>query len=261
MLAHFRVMILAAMMPATMAALVLACSTAPLRAQQVLGVDVEPHAGTYLVLKDANVRARPETRSKRVGRLKAGEQVEAMGRVKGPWIAVRVGDKPLGFVYGPIMMPLVDGTLSGPLKGTTANGTCQYTLEFLGKTGGDKQRFEFADYGVEWSCTREEAKLAFHTPLFLTEGPHQGTQKPVHQITVDLLDLEGGLEEVFSVHFLWDRDKNQVRYDSATIKKFAHAASPKPAEAKNLAAALKAALHLVPMVWTPSVWNALAKKN
>lgn len=241
--------------------LMVSVSIVPVRAEQVLGVEVETHMGTYLVLKDANVRAGPQTRSKRVGRLKAGELVEAVGRVKGPWIAVRVGDKVLGFVYGPIMMPLVDGTLSEPLKGATANGTCQYVLEFQGKTGGEKQRFEFADYNVEWTCMRDGAKIVFHTPLFFTEGPHQGTQKPVHQITVDLLDLEGGLEEVFSVHFLWDRDKKQVRYDSASVKKFIRAAPPKPMSVENLKQALKAALHLVPMVWTSGVWKALAKKS
>ena len=80
---------------------------APLRAQEIEGVDIEPHSGTYLVLKDANVRARPETRSKKIGRFDAGDKVEATGRVKGPWLAVMTNDKTLGFVYGPILMPII----------------------------------------------------------------------------------------------------------------------------------------------------------
>jgi len=232
----------------------------PLRAQDIEGVKVEPHSGTYLVLKDANVRAKPETRSKKVGRLDAGERIEARGRVKGPWLLVESDAKTLGFVYGPILMPVIDGTLADPLKGATADGECNYVLEFLGKTGADHQRFEFADYSAEWRCERDGAPFRFHTPMFLTEGPHQGTENPVHQITVDLLDLVGGLEEVFSVHLLWDRDKKSLRYDSTTVKKFVHAAAPEPVPADDLSAALTAALRLAADVWTPAVWTALAKR-
>jgi len=233
---------------------------APLWAQEIEGVEIEPLSGTYVVLKDANVRARPETRSKKIGRFDAGEKVEARGRVKGPWLAVMIDDKTLGFVYGPILMPVIDGTLADPLKGGSADGTCNYVLEFQGKTGADHQRFEFADYSAEWRCEKDGASLRFHTPMFLTEGPHQGTEKPVHQITVDLLDLVGGLEEVFSLHFLWDRDKKNVRYDSTTVKKFVHSQAPEPVPVEDLSAALMAALRLAAEVWTPAVWTALAKR-
>ena len=233
------------------------------KATKVLGVVVKPHAGTYLVLKDANVRAKPETRSKRVGRLKAGKKVEAVGRVKGPWLAVQSKDKVLGFVYGPILMPLIDGALAAPIKGrliVAAVADCRYTLEFLGKSKGEEQRFSFADYEVEWRCKRGGNPLLFNTPVFLTEGPYQGTQKPVHQITIDLLELEGGLEEVFSVHTLWDRAKRQLRFDQVSIKKFARAKPPPAASAGNLSDALKRALAMALTTWAPSVWAALAKK-
>ena len=227
------------------------------------GTQVIPHTGVYLVLTDVNVRAKPMTKSKRVGRLKKGVRVDAVGRMKGPWLAVRGAGKLAGFVYTPTLMPLIDGLLSDPIKGTVGvgeAGTCAYVIEFLGKTKAENQRFEFADYGVEWDCRREGKRLRFHTPMFLTEGPHQGTQKPVHQITVDLLELEGGLEQIFSIHLLWDRIKTELKFDSVTMKKFARTKRPKPETAGKLRDALTGAVHMVTRVWNPAVWAAIAKK-
>ena len=51
---------------------------------KMLGVSIKSLSGSYLVLKDVNVRAKPATGSKRIGRFKSGERVEAIGRVKGP---------------------------------------------------------------------------------------------------------------------------------------------------------------------------------
>jgi len=230
----------------------------------VMGVPVEPIDGIYLVLKDVNVRAAPETKSKRVARLDAGTKVEAVGSVKGPWLAVRLDGKVLGFVYAPILMPMIDGTLSDPVSGTVAVhgvGQCEYTVEFVGKSEAGDQRFEFADYGVEWRCRSAASGLAFHTPMFLSEGPYQGTRKAVHQITVDVLELAGSLEEVFSTHLLWERNKGEVMFDSTTIKKFAHAKPPDALKAETLSDALKAAVETTAHVWTDSVWSALAKKH
>jgi hypothetical protein len=97
--------------------------------------------------------------------------------------------------------------------------------------------------------------------MFITEGPYQGRQKPVHQITVDILELEGGLEEVFSTHLLWDRSKGEISFDSVNIKKFAHAQPPKAKAASNVSQALRIALELVTSAWASGVWQALAKKS
>ena len=68
-----------------------------------MGVPIEPAAGTYEVVKDANVRARPETKSRRLGGLRQGTKIEAVGKAKGSWVAVRQGGKDLGFVYLPLL--------------------------------------------------------------------------------------------------------------------------------------------------------------
>ncbi len=232
---------------------------------KVLGVKVEPIDGQYLVLKDVNVRAKPENGAKRVGRLSSGDKVEAVGRVKGPWLAVRAQGKMLGFVYAGILMPLIDGGLSDPVSGevnVAVMGSCGYSIEFIGKSEAEPQRFEFADYGVEWRCKKTgagAAEISFHTPMFLSEGPFQGTRSPVHQITVDVLELSGSLEEVFSTHLLWDRDAGVLKFDSATVKKFVRTKPPEPQSAKSLAGALKKAVETAAAVWTDAVWAALAK--
>lgn len=242
-----------------------AAQTAPIEAKTIefRGVSVIPHTGVYLVLTDVNVRAKPMTKSKRVGRLKKGERIDAVGRIKGPWLAVRGSGELSGFVYSPTLMPLIDGLLSEPIKGAVgvgAAGACMYVIEFLGKTKAVTQRFEFADYDVLWDCRRVGKRLKFRTPMFLTEGPHQGTQKPVHQITIDLLELEGGVEQIFSTHLLWDRLENQLKYDSVTMKKFIRAKAPKPATADDLRSALIGAVEMATRAWNPAVWAAIAKK-
>lgn len=231
---------------------------------KVLGVTVKPFKGNYVVLKDVNVRAKPLTRSKRVGRLKAGRRVKAVGRVKGPWLAVRATDNILGFVFKPILMPVIDGALSKAIKGEIIIGSgwiCNYTIEYLGKTEAKDLPFEFADFEVSWQCKDNGKPLNFFTPMFLSEGPYQGTRRPVHQITVDILELESGLEEVFSTHLLWDREKGNVRFDSVNNKKLVLVQKSKALSADNMAAALNRALQLAASSWRQEVWSALTRKS
>lgn len=68
-----------------------------------MGTRVESMSGTYEVVTDANVRAGPETASRRVGGLRQGTQVEAVGKAQGAWIAVRRAGRDLGFVYEPLL--------------------------------------------------------------------------------------------------------------------------------------------------------------
>jgi len=251
----------------------------PLSAQtpqaMFLGIPVKPVKGVYLVLKDVNVRAKPATRGRRLGRVEKGTRVEAVGRgLKGPWLAIRsipdsatkTGGKDLGFVYEPIMMPIIDGTLNKDLTGRLPVGRgpgCGYVISFEDKSEALGMLFKFADYSVQWTCTSGGRDVRFATPMFITEGPHVGTRNPIHQITVDIPNLENGHgpEDVFSTHMLWDRGKGRVRFDSANIEKLVRIktkAKTKPeATATELPAALRAALQLAHDVWTGAVWRVL----
>ena len=184
--------------------------------------------------------------------------------MKGPWLAVRADDKTLGFVFEPILMPVIDGALDRALKGKIVIGSgraCNYTIEFLGKTEAKGLPFEFSDFEVSWQCKKKGKPLKFYTPMFLSEGPHQGTQNPVHQITIDILELESGLEEVFSTHLLWDRKKGNVRFDSVNLKKLKPVQNLEALSAENMAAAFNSALQLAASSWRQEVWSALTRKS
>ena len=58
-----------------------------------------------MAVKNANVRAEPTVRSAKVATLKRGAQVHVAGKVKGRnWYLVERGDKPLGYVFGELLM-------------------------------------------------------------------------------------------------------------------------------------------------------------
>jgi hypothetical protein len=61
---------------------------------------------TYLAVKNANVRDQPSVRAAKVAMLPQGAEVHVAGRVIGMnWYLVERDDKPLGYVYGELLMP------------------------------------------------------------------------------------------------------------------------------------------------------------
>ena len=241
-----------------------AAKKAPVDGVPFLETTVKPLNGTYLVMKPANVRARPLTKGKRIGRLDAGDQVRVIGRAKGPWLAVQGDDgQDLGFVYELTLMPVVDGALDEDVSGELRNAgrVCQYKIHFDSKSPAQGQPFEFADYEVRWQCAAGVDKGTFTTPMFLTEGPYQGTRKPTHQITVDILELNAGVEEVFSTHVLWDRETNRVTFDSVSVKRFGRAPATASMPATDVPSALQATLMIVHGAWNTGVWRELMSRG
>ena len=249
-------------------------ATAPTLAQTVelrtktisfLKTQVYPVDGMYLVLKDANVRNSPATKGRRVGRRSRGERVHVVGRAKGPWLAIRGGDgKDVGFIYRSTLMPVIDGALETTIEGRLPVSTarqCRYELRFEGKTPAEGQAFEFADYGIKWTCEISGQQVTFYTPMFLTEGPYRGTSKRDHQITIDIIDLSDNIENVLSTHTLWDRDKAVVRFDSVTVKKFAGKPKVPETSAGTLSEALQAAVRIAASTWNDALWTAIADRQ
>lgn len=65
-----------------------------------------PLDAPYTVVRNANVRARPDIRSERTDKLAAGEKITALAKVDGlDWYLVARGDRRLGYVFGPLMKP------------------------------------------------------------------------------------------------------------------------------------------------------------
>ncbi|WP_316978320.1 SH3 domain-containing protein [Shumkonia mesophila] len=66
---------------------------------EFMGVAVEPLSGIYVVVKDVNVRSAPASDADKVAQAGVGTELEAAGKVKGGWVAVRRGGRDLGFVF------------------------------------------------------------------------------------------------------------------------------------------------------------------
>ena len=259
----------AAFRAAALVFLVLAAGSAvsPVRAAEektvtFLGVKVTPHEGEYVVLKDVNVRAKPKTKSKKIGSLKAGRRVQVVAKAPGAWMAVRDGTKDLGFVYAPMLMPLIDGALAEDLTGKASvkgGAACAYRIRFEGKSQVEGQVFEIADYDVMWDCRVGKRKVRFRTPMFITEAPYQLGSKRIYQITVDVLDLYGGYDDILSTIILYDMDKNQVTFDGVSIKKYGQTPEEKTIKAGTVSEALTGAVRIALSAWNKSAWKDLIK--
>lgn len=226
-----------------------------------LGQSVTPRMGTYVVTKDLNVRAEPDTNGKKVASFREGDRLTVVGKAKGSWLAVRMDGKDLGFVYGPVLMPLVDAVVKEPLVGKVAlrGGSCSYRAVFEGESPIEGQMFNSVDYRATLECQREGKSFAFEMPLFITEGPYNGGVKSVHQIGMDVLELAQEYERVFSTNLLYDAEKGEVRLDSVSVDKYQTAGKVSAIPAEDVASALRAAINLAAQTWSPVFWADLAK--
>ena len=259
--------------PVAAAVLLVALTAGPALAQEkktppkpmiFMGVKVKPLQGQFLVLRDVNIRARPKTKSKKIGSFKAGKRINVVARAAGAWVAVREGGKDLGFVYDQVLLPLIDGTLEKDLEGKASvkgGASCQYRIRFEGKSQVEGQVFEIADYDVYWDCLDGKRKVKFRTPMFITEAPYQLGTKRIFQISIDVLDIEGGYDDIFSTTLLYDKDKNRVVFDSVSIKKFGRIPATKEIPAKTVPQALRAAVTITLETWNKSAWRDLIKNS
>lgn len=227
-----------------------------------LGFQVKSHEGVYVVLKDVNVRAKPETKSRRVGSFKAGRRIQAVGRAQGAWVAVRKDGKDLGFVYEPILLPLIDGTLTEDILGRVAaekGPKCDYRIHFDGKSPVEGQLFEISDYDVIWDCRVGKKKVSFLTPMFITEAPYQLSQKRIYQISIDVLDLYGGYDDIFSTVVLYNQAKDRVVFDGVSIEKYGKIPGVTKKAAANVPEALTGAVEIAFSAWNKRAWKDLIK--
>jgi len=246
----------------------LATVTAGAQAQSAgrkfLGHEIAPVVGIYLVTKKANVRAAPETAGRRLGSVGAGEKVNVVGKAKGGarWMAVQRDGKDFGFVYAPVLLPLLDGTLAKDVAGRimmSGRSPCVYTIQFRGRNVLEGGVTSFADYEVEYRCTDGGKTYRFYAPMFITEVPYTLTPDPVYQISIDLLGVDDDPDKIFSMIFLYHRDNNIVTFDS--YSKAGKRLKPDVPEraATTVSAALAAAVEMAPTVWTKEVWEKLVK--
>ena len=235
--------------------------TLPAAADTFLGVEVKPIEGTYLVIKDVNIRALPVTASKRISRLKKGAKVQGVGRPKGAaWIAVNVDGKDLGFVYSSVLLPLINGEIDGDIVGITEIGNkrqCKYNIHFEGKSKADGELFEIVDYEVLYVCILSGVTTKFSAFMFMVEAPIKVSKSFVHQITIDLQAVAAEVDDVLSVNFLFDPRKKRLLFDGVSLKKLGKKPAYKFRTADDLKSALKAAAEVATSIWTETVWKNL----
>jgi len=226
------------------------------------GVEVEAVSGRFLVAKDVNIRAEPKTASKRLGSLRQGTRVDGVGMVKGgAWLAVRQDGKDLGFVYAPVMLPLIDGTLNQDLTGKTrtpAGADCNYTVHHVGRSEVEGEDLEISDYEIDFQCARGERSFAFHGAMFITEAPYLLTRKPIYQITVDVPDVAPGIDEVLSATSLYEPRKGRTVFDSAGPESFASRPEKRTRASADVREALGAAIAMAIESWSDTAWAAIA---
>ncbi|MBT4888087.1 MAG: SH3 domain-containing protein, partial [Rhodospirillales bacterium] len=98
-------------------------------AEDFMGHEIESGPGTYIVLRDVNVRSKPKTDSKRIKGLKKGNRVQSTGQYMG-WVSIVEDGKSVGFAYKKFLLPLIDGSLKEKITGTVKKSgrfECEYT--------------------------------------------------------------------------------------------------------------------------------------
>ncbi|MCB2100693.1 MAG: hypothetical protein KDE22_07485 [Rhodobacterales bacterium] len=270
-----------AVLPACVVSAGLLCAAfaaAPARAEEstFLGQAITVEPGRHLVLKDVNLRGAPRTGAPRVGRLEKGTVVDSPGfAAKGGWLAVTGDGFDPGFIFAPVTVPLIDGTLDEDLagvaraanKGPGSNRACAYRIRWTGRSPIPDEVITTADYDVSFHC-RDKAKSApgggpsgaegtATGYMFLTEAPYNLSRRRVYQITIDLIDITGDYEEVLSVTTLYQAHRDEVLFDSRHMKTFADKPTQRTRPAASVPEALRAAVELAVESWTDAAWAVL----
>ncbi len=229
-----------------------------------LGAEITAFDAVYVVRKDVNIRAKPSQTSKRIGKLREGDRIDAVGRAKGGWIAYRDQGKDVGFVYETVLYPVIESAIAEEITGTLSGGgrpTCDYVLTFVGKSEAEGQVFKIGDYEVDWKCQQNDQRAVFSTPMFLTEGPYLVRQPALHQITIDILNLAINLDEVFSTHMFFDHEKKQVIYDGVTRSRLGRNPLQENVPVASVADALRVSVGLAYEAWNEALWLELMKRQ
>jgi len=232
----------------------------------VMEHEVVPMAGLYEIKKDVNVRAGPGTDFKRLSGLKAGARVRAIGKVRGTsWMAISKDGETLGFVYTPILVPVVDGALGEQFFGSymaqdPKDGVaCDYRFRFEGKTRVEGGDFETADYEVRFRCASQVGAKIFYAHMFLTEAPVK-SKKGLHLIGLDVRSIGDGMEEFLTTRYLYHPKTGDMTFEGHSLPRFAIPPKVQAFETDGIKDALTQALEASVASWTMEAWDELLKK-
>ncbi len=234
-----------------------------LRAENFLGFEIEPGFEKYVVLRDVNVRARPETKSKRIKGLKKGNIIQSVGNYVS-WVAIIEDGKPIGFTFDKFLLPLIDGSLAKDISGNVKipdQFDCDYIISFTGISEAGNELYNMADYDVSALCKVGNLNLSFSMFMFMTEGPSKRAKLNVHQISIDVIQFEymENYDEVFTTTVYYDHKLAKISYDGASLPSLVSSPKEKIQNAISVADALSKTVALTFSSWKPRVWEDLAE--
>lgn len=232
----------------------------------VMDHEVVPMVGLYEITKDVNVRAGPGTDFERLAGLDAGERVRAIGKIQGTsWMAISKDGETLGFVYTPILVPVVDGALGEQFYGSYMGAdpddgvACDYRFRFEGKTRVEGGDFETADYEIRFRCASQVGAKIFYAHMFLTEAPVK-TKQGLHLIGLDVRSIGDGMEEFLTTRYLYHPKTGVMTFEGHSLPRFATPPKVQKFETENIKDALTQALEASVASWTGEAWDELLKK-
>jgi len=240
----------------------------PIATVTVRGVELEPLSGVYVVTRDVNVRGGPDTSTKRVAGLKAGERVRAIGKTaKNSWIAVSKDGETLGFVFAKMLMPVINGALdeqflgsySSPNKGNDSVA-CDYRLRFERKTKVEGANFQTADYEVRLRCASSKGAASFYGQMFLTEAPVV-ERNTLYLISLDVRSIGDGIEEFLTTRYYYDPNSGKMTFNGHSLPRFANPPKSQEFQTKSIKDALQQAVEASIASWTPKAWETLFTKT
>ena len=224
-------------------------------------ITVQPQ--DMLVTNDVNVRSKPSTKGEKVGRFDKGERIRAVGRVNKEWVAIQQDGKDLGFVYAPVLIPLIDGALDEPLRGMTMGpdrSPCEYIIRYEGREEiVGRQPMSIANYEIGWRCRlkNQREKVTIIGYMFITESPYDGRKLPKYQISVDLPGYADEPDQIFSTSMIYDADQGKIVYDGLSLPKLGKRPDEAEKTAPEVTRALTRAMELAPQTWSDTFWRRL----
>lgn len=241
---------------------------AELRAEGLFdSYQLDGHKGDYLVIKkNVNIRARPNSNGKRLGKLKRRQTVQVLGQAKGTqWLAVRQNSQDKGFVFVSSLTPLINASLEAPLQGdifikNDPPVACRYQINDAGRVVEDQTIFIAVDYLGHFQCDMNDESFKFDAMIFMSEVPYNLGAKPIYQITLDLPEIAIGYEDFLSMTVLFDQTKQQVDFDTISLKRFKAKGFDTVAPATDVKTALTSALTLQLQSLNNLAWQTIAGK-
>ena len=96
--------------------------------------------------------------------------------------------------------------------------------------------------------------------MFLSEIPIHLTQKEIFQISIDLMEVENGYDEIFSTTFDYRKKDKELVFVGTSIEGFGKSPKENQRFVNDIVEALVAAVEIAPDAWGNEVWKQIHSK-